>query len=237
MEFLAPDRRLQDAVAAGLITFSEPRMAPGGLYAVDITDTDSFEVVTKTFPSKARAAEWVATQLVGDTSRSVANRVGRTGSTKVGGVQEPDADDGTSIAAGMAAAGGYATTARPEVRNGGQTRTATKDRFRLRPVRDVLEAYELDPTAEIAKAMQATKPVFKDGVPVLGEDGKPLQVPVLDERTRAMVATELMQYVTPKLKAIEVIPKDDTPRTPEEIDAKLNQLIASREALIKGAVR
>jgi uncharacterized protein with von Willebrand factor type A (vWA) domain len=99
--------------------------------------------------------------------------------------------------------------------------------FNLRPVAEVLAQYGLDPFAEIAKVLMDEVPILKrDGTPELDDDGKPrmrVQVAGVD---RAKVLTELAQYVTPKLKAVEMKVEDRRKWTDEELDERIAGLMA-----------
>ena len=70
---------------------------------------------------------------------------------------------------------------------GPQTRHPAK--INLRAVAEVLKDNGLDPTEEIVKVLQA---VDKEGRPVIPSD------------LRAKINLELLQYIAPKLKSIEV---------------------------------
>lgn len=101
--------------------------------------------------------------------------------------------------------------------------------FNLRAVADVLAAEGLDPTIEIIKILNEQRPrTYRNGTPVLDENGEPITEPALDSDTRARVLLELQQYVHPKLKAVEI--KMTGPvLSDEQIDARLQHLL-SKEA-------
>jgi hypothetical protein len=94
----------------------------------------------------------------------------------------------------------------------------------LRAVADACIAEGLDPATEIVRALARVMPRVVDGHVVLGADGRPEMVPVLDPETRLRTLTELLQYVQPKLKAVEVVLKDELP--PEQLDRRLSLLLA-----------
>lgn len=97
----------------------------------------------------------------------------------------------------------------------------------LAAVIDVLGSYGMDPAEEIAKALNATKPVLNSrGEPVLDpKTGEPMVEPVMDVADRAKIHMELLQYTRPKLKAVEVQLKEPE-LTDEQIDRRLERLMA-----------
>lgn len=217
MGALSADGQLAKAVAEGRIVFDGPRLCGGGLYSVDITDTVEGQTINKTFRSKGLATEWIASQMIGEKAPP------RTGCSAL-----DDDDEDPHARPSLGAAYG----------SGNYTHAAPKGRIRIGTVRDTLERYGLDPTVEIAKVLTARKPKTKrDGTPLLDEHGEPITEPVLDASTAAHVLVDLQQYVSPKLKAIEVLQKDDAPKTVEEIEAKIAQLLDRRKDLESGAVR
>ena len=93
----------------------------------------------------------------------------------------------------------------------------------LRAVGETLAGYGLDPSAEISEILMPHDEVDPDGVT--------RKKHALDPRERARALLELMQYVHPKLKAIEVTQKADE-LTEQQVDAKLTALLA--KALKRG---
>ena len=93
----------------------------------------------------------------------------------------------------------------------------------LRAVGETLAGYGLDPSAEISEILMPHDEVDPDGVT--------RKKHALDPRERAKALLELMQYVHPKLKAIEVTQKVDE-LTEQQVDAKLTALLA--KALKRG---
>ena len=100
-------------------------------------------------------------------------------------------------------------------------RTVAKHDFTIRGVRDVLTEHGLDPAAEIAKILQAEVPVLKrDGTPALDEAGKPLMRAAIDPETKLKALLSLQDFVSPRLKAVEVT--DARPKlTEEQLDARI----------------
>lgn len=96
-------------------------------------------------------------------------------------------------------------------------RAGGQKKFNLRGVIEVLEEYQLDPTAEIAKALRQTKRVMVDG--------KEVEVPVIDAEARAKLSLSLLEYVKPKLKSIEIEHKGPE-LTSAQIDQRLEALLA-----------
>lgn len=127
------------------------------------------------------------------------------------------------------------TFARPGPGSVGKRAGNVRGTFNLRGVVEVLTEFGLDPVAELARALQKTKPVYErddEGrlVPVLdGNTGLQLREPVLEEAVRVKVLTELTNFVHPKLKAVEM-----TVKKPELTDAQLDQRLA---ALMKRAAK
>lgn len=100
-----------------------------------------------------------------------------------------------------------------------------KAKFNLGAVRDVLERYELDPFAEIAEVLQATKQVVvrdeESGAIIGAKD-----VPLIEGIDRAKILVELGQYVAPKLKAVEMKVKDLRDMPDDEVAKRIAALQA-----------
>jgi hypothetical protein len=99
-------------------------------------------------------------------------------------------------------------------------------RINLRAVAEACIEEGLDPAVEIAKALKATIPMMRGGYPVLDNDGKPIMVPLLDVDTRMRTLNDFLQYTQPKLKSIEVKMSGTLDLTSEQLDNRLNMLLA-----------
>lgn len=85
----------------------------------------------------------------------------------------------------------------------------------------------LDPAAEIARVLNTKVPARdRSGNVVMGEDGKPVMIDLIDPDTKVRTLTELLQYNQPKLKAIEMKVSGSLEMTSEEIDQRLSTLLA-----------
>lgn len=193
----------------------------GDKYVVAVEDPVAGETVEKVFNYRGQAADFVvAVMTTGDPTTRPLPRA-----DWVEPVHEKQKAGGTD---------GYFTPPtlnkrhRPSVHADGTRMTseerAETPRFAIRPVREVLESYGLDPTAEIAKALTALEPVLDDkGVQKVDDKGDPMWKPLINVRDRAYIANELMQYITPKLKAVEM--KVEAPPMPiDQVDARIAQL-------------
>lgn len=116
----------------------------------------------------------------------------------------------------------------PRTTHSVQVSASTKPtgRINLRAVAEACIEEGLDPATEIARALTKTRPKVVDGQVVLDEHGVPVQVPVLDEETRLRTLTELLQYVQPKLKSVEVKLDGRLDLSSEQIDQRLQALLA-----------
>lgn len=229
---------LRQAIEAGRIHFADPRPCGSGLYLVLITDVETGETTEKTFISHAKACSWVASQISGVPLYSgarvdlkVAKRASRD--RRVASVlDDDDPKDDESIAEGLANDAGLQRPATvqavsSQVKQGGRKPYG----FRVKAVREVLESYGLDPTAELVKVLQARKPIYRNGQQVIDDaTGEAITEPVLDAKTSASVLIDMQQYVTPKLKAIETRIIDERPKTVDEIDGEIARLLAKRDA-------
>ena len=103
-------------------------------------------------------------------------------------------------------------------------------RFALRPVAQVLTEAGLDPFVEIARVLQEQTPVTdRSGNAVLDETGEPLMADQVAGFDRAKVLLELAQYMTPKLKAVEM-KVGDLRKTPLDVlDARIAALLSRQE--------
>ena len=103
-------------------------------------------------------------------------------------------------------------------------------------VREVLTEYELDPFAELAKVLMRQEPlVSRAGSPVLDDEGKPVMVDRITGVERAKVLVELAQYVSPKLKAVEMKVEDNRTMTDEQLAQRINALMGKLAQRQEGA--
>lgn len=113
---------------------------------------------------------------------------------------------------------------------GAKQSTEGRGRINLKAVGEVLAGYDLDPAHEIAKILAKTKPVFKDGKPVLDEEtGLQKEEPVLPTDLALKVHLELLRYTRPQLKAVEVTMKEPE-LTDEQVEARIKALAARRQS-------
>ncbi len=85
----------------------------------------------------------------------------------------------------------------------------------------------LDPAAEIARVLRTKVPARdRSGNVVMGDDGKPVMIDLIDPDTKVRTLTELLQYNQPKLKAVEMKISGTLEMTSEEIDARLTALLS-----------
>jgi hypothetical protein len=97
--------------------------------------------------------------------------------------------------------------------------------FNMKAVLDVLSEHGLNPTEEIAKILKAQRPLMNpNGTPKLDDDGNPIMVPVLDERTRLSALMSLQEFVAPKLKAVEMTQKEP-PLSEDQLDARIARFL------------
>jgi hypothetical protein len=107
----------------------------------------------------------------------------------------------------------------------------TKARLNVRKVAEVLTEHGLDPFAELAVILQKQQPVRIDGDDVIDpRTGEKKMEHVLGDRERAHLLIELGQYVAPKLKAVEMKIEDNRELKGEELDAKIDALLAKQQA-------
>lgn len=108
----------------------------------------------------------------------------------------------------------------PTVQADGRAVMRNRKAINLRKVAEVLESYGLDPTETIADAL----------VPVVTVDpdtGVQMDEHRLSTEQRAHIALELMQYLHPKLKAVEMkIDGTLAGMTQEQLDNRLQLLLA-----------
>ena len=99
-------------------------------------------------------------------------------------------------------------------------------RINLKAVVEACVDEGLDPAVEIAKALKATIPMMRGGHQVLDNEGKAVMIPLLDVDTRMRTLNEFLQYTQPKLKSIEVKMSGTLDLTSEQLDNRLNMLLA-----------
>lgn len=100
-------------------------------------------------------------------------------------------------------------------------------RINLKAVADALMDEGLDPATEITRILK--------GEVMYGDDGQPVKHPVtgevqrvyaVDSDTRVRTLNELLQYTQPKLKAVEVKVSGSLELTNDQLDTRLEALLA-----------
>lgn len=200
-----------------------------GVHAVDAALEDEAE---KTFPSAAAAQRFID-ELV-------------SGAPPV----DPLADDPDEPARSRGAqrqrpediVGNRATLTKSHTRRpagqGGPGAKGAKDPaaapFNLKAVAEVLVEYGLNPFEEVARVMQARRPVRyppgheQAGQIVLDDDGNEVTEPVIHGIDRAKIGLELGKYIAPKLKAVEMKVEDKTKLTEAELDERIAAMLQRR---------
>jgi hypothetical protein len=111
---------------------------------------------------------------------------------------------------------------------GGERKNGKLRKLNLRAVAEVLAEHGFDPTVEIVRVLKGEpKVVGKD--PLTGESIVE-NVSVLDEKTRAMLTMNLMEYAHPKLRSIEAKVTDT--RGEADIDKQLAALLAKAGVVV-----
>jgi hypothetical protein len=154
----------------------------------------------------------------------------RKGSKRVGRSAEED-DDGAPLMATSAAFDAPTQPIRRARKNGGEGRghaglvTSKTGTINLKSVAQACMDAGLDPAVEIARVLAEKVPArSRSGEIMMGEDGKPIMVDLIDPDTKIRTLTELLQYNQPKLKAVEMTVKTDL--SEDEIDQRLTALLA-----------
>jgi hypothetical protein len=99
-------------------------------------------------------------------------------------------------------------------------------RINLKAVAEACMDEGLDPATEITKALNKQIPLFKNGQQVFDDNGLPVMVHLVDSDTRLRTLNELLQYVQPKLKSVEVKMSGSLELSGEQLDQRLASLIA-----------
>lgn len=99
-------------------------------------------------------------------------------------------------------------------------------RINLKAVAEACIDEGLDPAIEIAKALKATIPMMRNGMQVYDDNGVAVMIPLLDVDTRMRTLNEFLQYTQPKLKSVEVKMSGTLDLTSEQLDNRLNMLLA-----------
>lgn len=108
----------------------------------------------------------------------------------------------------------------------GGAREELKHRINLKAVAEACMDEGLDPAVEITKALNKQIPLFKNGQQVFDDNGLPVMVHLVDADTRLRTLNELLQYTQPKLKAVEVKMSGSLELSSEQLDQRLQALIA-----------
>lgn len=100
-------------------------------------------------------------------------------------------------------------------------------RINLKAVAEALADEGLDPAVEIPRVLRARRAVVdRQGNQVFGPDGKPLMEDVVDADTKLRTYTELLGYLQPKLKAVEVKMSGSLELSEEQLNQRLSALLA-----------
>ena len=106
---------------------------------------------------------------------------------------------------------------------------SVRHRINLRTVAEACVDEGLDPAVEIPKALNAKIPLKREGKQVYDENGDPVMVHLLDAETRLRTMSELLQYIQPKLKAVEVKMSGNLELSSEQLDQRLAALLAKAQ--------
>lgn len=106
------------------------------------------------------------------------------------------------------------------------TKHHSPHRINLKAVAEACIEEGLDPAVEITRALNKQIPLFKNGAQVFDDNGLPVMVHLVDADTRLRTLNELLQYVQPKLKAVEVKMSGNLELSSEQLDQRLSSLIA-----------
>lgn len=208
-----------------------PWQSAPGRWRVEAVDEVLEERATKEFDSKGKAQVFLAALVSG---QDAADPLSNADAAVKHGKRSNDAN--------QSAFGQLAQSSQLDKKH---TRTDTRDGaardpesapFNLRAVREVLTEYELDPFAELAKVLMRQEPlVSRAGSPVLDDEGKPVMVDRITGVERAKVLVELAQYVSPKLKAVEMKVEDNRTMTDEQLAQRINALMGKLAQRQEGA--
>ncbi len=95
-------------------------------------------------------------------------------------------------------------------------------------LKDIARAFEeagLDPAVELVRSIKAMRPSIINGQPEIDANGEPVLVPVLPAETRAKLLLELISFLQPKLKAVEVKVSGELDMSSEQLDNRLKALL------------
>jgi len=221
---------IEDALASGRITLSTPVprwMGSTRVWEITVKDTQEGTSIKRPFISEDKAKAWAAEMREGAAQMKLAAHPGRN--TVAGhqrcSVLDDDDDDGMPAMAApitSQAASGQSAIKAARSTSGGAG-------FKLRAVREVLEAHGLDPVAEIARILNERVPVLgAKGAPLLDDNGEVVMRPAIDAELRMRTLASLVEYTTPKLKAIEHR-HDGPPKTVEQINTEIAMLLSRSE--------
>jgi hypothetical protein len=203
----------ESPIASGRITFAPPvkRDRPGQrpVWDVVITDTVIGDTVTKSFARPDLAEAFISEQTHGP-APAAESGIG-------GGPRAPGAAPFNKLFASGSQLG--TRSVRVDQRGGNSHTLANEAKapFNLRAVKEVLEEYGLDPTAEIAQVLQQK---VKRKV-----DGKDVEAHLVGGVDRAKILTELLQYTSPKLKSTEIKVEDKRQLSDAELNERINRLV------------
>lgn len=118
-------------------------------------------------------------------------------------------------------------TGRSHIRVAARNARRTPAAFSLRTVAEACLEAGLDPAQAIAAALTSqVQARDRMGTPVVDDEGNPVMVDTVDPDTRLRVLSSLLEYTQPKLKAVEVKMSGALELSSEQLDQRLQALLA-----------
>jgi hypothetical protein len=106
----------------------------------------------------------------------------------------------------------------------------TPPKINLKAVAEALIDEGLDPATEIARVLRGRPMLDDDGNPVIDPvTGHELMEHMIDAETRLRTLNSLLEFTQPKLKAVEVKMSGSLELTGEQLDQRLQMLLAKAQ--------
>ena len=201
----------------GSLTITGPWLLAPGRWRVEAYDNVLEDAAHKDFGSQGKAFAFIAGLVTGQAEPD----------PLAVAIPNKRSVDAAAGAFGQLAQSPQLTRQHTRDHTPGVPRDPATSPFNLRAVRDVLTAYELDPFAEIAEVLMRKAPARdRSGAVLTDDEGKAIMSPQIGGLERAKVLIELAQYITPKLKAVEMKVEDKRTLTDEQLADRIGALTA-----------
>lgn len=103
---------------------------------------------------------------------------------------------------------------------------STEQKITLQQLAEAFRDSGLDPALELVRLLKAERPAIANGKVLVDDAGAPKMVHLLEPETRARLLLQLLEFTQPKLKAVEVKVSGTLEMSDEQLNSRLQALLA-----------